>query len=132
MRKHRQPNEVRRLLKAIALDLEKGLTIELACRKVDVSKATYFRWKQRFASALPSESLSVQELEAEIRRLKTLVANLALEKQMLQEVVKKSGDGRATSPRGAGTAAEICLLTTTGLSLVGATAVDATLSTSGA
>lgn len=89
MRKHRRPDEVSRLLRLIALDLEKGLTIELACRKVGIHKGTYFRWKQRFASDAARESLSIHELEAEVRRLKTLVANLALEKQMLQEVVKK-------------------------------------------
>jgi len=70
-------------------DVAKGLTVELACRKIGIGVNNYYRWKQRFNSELFVDAGRVRELESENRRLKNLVAELALEKQMLQEVAQK-------------------------------------------
>ena len=58
-----------------------------------MSEATYHRWRQRFSAAKPDDSRRVKELQSEVARLKELVAELLLDKRMLQDVAKKSGDG---------------------------------------
>ncbi len=50
---------------------------------------TFYRWKKRFGLMAPSEIKKVKQLEDENRRLKGLVADLTLDKQMLQEVLRK-------------------------------------------
>jgi putative transposase len=90
MRRNRKPDQARQILGLIASDLAKGLTVELACRKLGISLPTYYRWKRRWGGGESDpKTLQVRELEAEVKRLKTLVADLALEKQMLQEIAKK-------------------------------------------
>jgi putative transposase len=59
------------------------------CRKLGVSEATYHRWRQRFNAARADDSRHVKQLESEVARLKELVAELLLDKRMLQDVVKK-------------------------------------------
>lgn len=59
------------------------------CRKIGVSEATYHRWRQRFRGAKPDDSRQVKELLSEVARLKELVAELLLDKRMLQDVAKK-------------------------------------------
>jgi putative transposase len=59
------------------------------CRKLGVSEATYHRWRQRFGAARADEPRRVKQLESEVARLKELVAELLLDKRMLQDVAKK-------------------------------------------
>lgn len=89
MRKRRTTEEAQRLLAEIEREVAKGLTVELACRAAGVSGNCYYNWKQRFANPANAEAGRIRALEAEVRRLKTLVADLALDKQMLQDVVQK-------------------------------------------
>jgi len=89
VRKGRSEAEVRALLKEADRDLAKGLTVGDFCRKLGVSQNTYYRWRQRFDSAKDDDARRVRQLEAEIDRLKRLVAELLLDKQMLQDVAKK-------------------------------------------
>ena len=89
MRKRRSTEEAQKLLAEIEREVAKGLTVELACRAVGVSVNCYYNWKQRFTNPAAAEAARIRVLEAEVRRLKTLVADLALDKQMLQDVVQK-------------------------------------------
>jgi putative transposase len=59
------------------------------CRKYGISEQTFYRWKKRFGQMAPSEIKKLKQLEEENRRLKGLVADLTLDKQMLQEVLRK-------------------------------------------
>jgi putative transposase len=68
---------------------ETGTSVEEVCRKMDVSPATFFRWKQKFAGMMPSEVRKLKQLEEENARLRRLVADLSLDKEMLQEVIRK-------------------------------------------
>jgi putative transposase len=54
-----------------------------------VSEATFFRWKQKFGGLGPSELRKLRQLEEENAKLKRLVADLSLDKAMLQEVLAK-------------------------------------------
>jgi putative transposase len=59
------------------------------CRKLGVSEATYHRWRQRFGAAGPDDARQVKERRSEVERLKLLVAELLLDKKMLQDVAQK-------------------------------------------
>ena len=59
------------------------------CRKAGVSQATYFNWKKKWAGMMPSEMKRVRELEQENARLKKIVADLTLDREMLQDVIKR-------------------------------------------
>jgi putative transposase len=54
-----------------------------------VSEPTFYRWKQKFGGLMPSEVQRLRQLEEENARLRRLVADLSLDKEMLQEVVRK-------------------------------------------
>ena len=66
---------------------EAGTPVAEVCRKMGVSKATYFRWKQKYAGLMPSEVRRLRHLEEENTRLRKLVADLTLDKEMLSEVI---------------------------------------------
>ena len=68
---------------------EGGTPIEEVCRKMDISQATFFRWKKVYGGLMPSEVRKLKQLEEENRRLRKLVADLTLDKEMLTEVIKK-------------------------------------------
>ncbi len=58
---------------------------------MDVSEATFYRWKKKFKGMGVAELRRLRQLEDENRKLKQLVADLSLDQHMLQDVVKKSG-----------------------------------------
>jgi putative transposase len=89
MAKRRSVEQIQRLLREVERDLAKGLVVGDACRKLGVSPNTYYRWKQRFDPAQVDDARRVRELSVEVERLKRLVAELMLDKQMLQDVAKK-------------------------------------------
>jgi putative transposase len=89
MGKRRTTEQIQRLLREAQRDLAKGLTVSDTCRKLGVSDQTYYRWRERFDPTQIDEARRVRELEVEVERLKRLVAELMLDKQMLQEVAKK-------------------------------------------
>ena len=68
---------------------ELGTTIAEICRKMGVSEATFYLWKKKYGGLGPSELRRLRQLEEENRKLKQLVADLSLDKAMLQEVVAK-------------------------------------------
>ena len=89
MRKRRNADEVARLLREADRDLAKGLTVADVCRQLGISANSYYRWRQRHDPAQVDEARRLRELQAEIERLKLLVAELLLDKKMLQDVAKK-------------------------------------------
>jgi putative transposase len=68
---------------------EEGMPVAEICRKAGISQATYFNWKKKWAGMLPSEMKRVRELELENARLKKIVADLTLDREMLQDVIKR-------------------------------------------
>ena len=89
MRKRRNADEVARLLREADRDLAKGLTVADLCRKLGVAEATYSRWRAQHDPAQVDADRRCRELEREVERLKRLVAELMLDKQMLQDLAKK-------------------------------------------
>jgi putative transposase len=89
MGQRRTREQIQRLLQEADRDLAKGLTVGDFCRKAGISPNTSYRWRLRFDSAKVDEGRRVRELESEVERLKLLVAELLLDKKMLQDVAKK-------------------------------------------
>ena len=54
-----------------------------------ISEATFYNWKKKFGGMVVTELRRLRQLEEENQRLKHLVADLSLDKEMLQEVIKK-------------------------------------------
>ncbi len=68
---------------------EEGVPVAEICRKAGISQATYFNWRKKYAGLMPSEMKRLRELEEENSRLKKIVADLSLDKEMLQDVIKR-------------------------------------------
>jgi len=69
---------------------ETGVKVEEVCRKMGISEATFYNWKKKFGGLGITELRRLRQLEEENSQLKKLVADLSLDKQILQDVLKKS------------------------------------------
>ena len=68
---------------------EEGAAVADICRQAGISQATYFNWKKKYAGMMPSEMRRLRELDQENAHLKKIVADLSLDKAMLQDVIKR-------------------------------------------
>ncbi len=68
---------------------EEGTAVEEVCRKAGISEATYYLWRKKYGGLMPSEMKRLKQLEEENGKLKRIVADLALDKEMLQDVIKR-------------------------------------------
>lgn len=68
---------------------EAGTPVLEVCRKLGITEQTFYRWKKKFAGLGVAELRRLRQLEDENRQLKQLVADLTLDKHMLQEVLRK-------------------------------------------
>ena len=68
---------------------ETGTPVKEVIRKMDICEQTYYRWKRLYGGLGPSEVRRLKQLEEENRRLKQMVADLSLDKHMLQDVLSK-------------------------------------------
>jgi putative transposase len=65
-----------------------GVAVAEICRKAGISQATYFNWKQKYDGLLPTEMRRLKQQD-ENTKLKKLVADLSLDKEMLQDVIRR-------------------------------------------
>ncbi len=68
---------------------ESGTPVEQIIRKMGIAEATFYRWKKKYAGLGVAEMRRLKQLEDENKRLKRLVADLTLDKQMLQDALSK-------------------------------------------
>ena len=68
---------------------EGGVAVNEVCRKMQISEQTFYRWKKKFAGLGVAEVRRLKQLEDENRKLKQLVADLSLDKAMLQDALGK-------------------------------------------
>jgi len=66
-----------------------GIPVVEMCRKAGISQATYFIWKRKYDSLLPTEMRRLKLLENENAKLRQLVADLSLDREMLQDVIRR-------------------------------------------
>jgi len=69
--------------------VEAGTSVPEVCRKMEISEQTFYRWKKKYAGMGVAEVRKLRIIEEENRKLKQLVADLSLDKQMLQDVLRK-------------------------------------------
>jgi putative transposase len=75
---------------ALALrEAESGTPVTEVCRRMGVSEQSFYRWKRKYTGMGVAELRRLKQLEEENRKLKKIVADLMLDKQMLQDVLKK-------------------------------------------
>jgi putative transposase len=66
-----------------------GFPVAEICRRAGISQATYFNWKKKYEGLLPAEMRRLKQLEDENVKLRKLVADLALDREMLQDVIRR-------------------------------------------
>ena len=66
-----------------------GMPVADICRKAGISQATYFNWKKKYDGLLPNEMRRLKQLEDENGKLKRIVADLSLDKEMLQDALRR-------------------------------------------
>lgn len=68
---------------------DEGSAVAEVCRKSGISEATFYVWRKKYGNLLPTEMKRLRQLEDENAKLKRIVAELSLDKAMLQDVLKK-------------------------------------------
>ena len=68
---------------------ETGTRVQEVIRKLGISEQTFYNWKKKYGGLGPSELRRLKQLEEENRQLKRMVADLSLDKQMLQDVLSR-------------------------------------------
>jgi putative transposase len=68
---------------------EEGTPVAEVCRKAGISEASFYSWRKKYGGLMPSEMKRLKQLEEENQRLKKLVADLSLDKEMLQDVIRR-------------------------------------------
>ena len=74
---------------SILRQVEEGTAVEEVCRKAGISIQTFYRWRKKYGGLMPSEMKRLKQLEEENQRLKRLVADLSLDRDMLQDVIRR-------------------------------------------
>lgn len=87
-RKRHRPEQIVRKLREADAALSAGLSIAQVCQQLEVSEATFHRWRNQYGGMKAEEMKRLKHLEEENRRLKTLVAELSLDNQVLKEVAE--------------------------------------------
>jgi putative transposase len=87
-RKKHTPGQIIRKLREADAELAQGRTIGEVCQKLEISEPTFHRWRTQYGGMKANEAKRLKELEVENGRLKKLVAELTLDKQILEEAMR--------------------------------------------
>ena len=86
--KRYKPEQIVNLLRQIEVEIANGKTTPQACKEVEITQQTYYRWRKEFGGLKLDQAKRLKELERENAKLKRLVAELSLEKQVLRDVAE--------------------------------------------
>lgn len=87
-RKHYKAEEIIKLLRLIEIAIQQGKSTELACKEQSISYQSYYRWRKEYGGLEINQAQRLQKLEQENARLKKMVADLSLDKDILNEALK--------------------------------------------
>jgi len=87
-RKRHSPDQILRKLREADAMLSQGQHIAQVCQALEISEQTFHRWRNQYGGMKADEAKRLKELEIENTRLKKIVANLELDKLIIQEVLK--------------------------------------------
>jgi len=85
-RKNWSAEEIIAKLRLIEVQLAQGKSLALACKEAEISEQTYYRWRREYGGIAVEQAKRLKDLERENARLRRLVADLSLEKQILKDV----------------------------------------------
>jgi len=83
--KQYRPEEIIGKLREAEVLLSQGINVEEVCRKIEVTKVTFYRWRREYGRLRVDQARRLKEMEKETSRLKRLVADLSLDNQILKE-----------------------------------------------
>ena len=86
--KRYKAEQIVNLLRQVEVEIANGKTTPQACRDAEITTQTYYRWRKEFGGLKLDQAKRMKELEKENSRLKRLVAELSLEKQVLRDVAQ--------------------------------------------
>jgi len=87
-RKYYKPEQIIKKLREAETMVSAGKTVGQVCQTLEVSEQTYERWQKKYGGMQAEEAKRLRELEVENSRLKKMVAELSLDKEILEEVLK--------------------------------------------
>ena len=76
------------LLRQIEVGIANGKTTPQACKEVEITVQTYYRWRKQYGGLKLGQAKRLKELERENAKLKRVVAELSLEKQVLKDIAE--------------------------------------------
>jgi transposase-like protein len=82
------PEQIVNLLRQIEVGIANGKTHPVACREAGITEQTYYRWRKEYGGLKVDQAKRLKELEQENSKLKRLVAELSLDKQILQDIAR--------------------------------------------
>src|SRR3712207_7382738 len=85
------------MLRQIEVQLAQGKSLALACKEAGISEQSYFRWRKEYGGVAVEQAKRLKDLERENARLRRLVADLSLEKQILKDVTSDRKSTRLNS-----------------------------------
>ncbi len=88
MQKRHGAEQIVAKLRQADVELGKGLKVPEVCKHLGISEQTYYRWRQKYGGMAPEMARQMKSLEKENVRLKKLVADQALDNQILKEAAR--------------------------------------------
>ena len=86
--KRYKPEQIVTLLRQIEVEIANGKTTPQACKEAEITVQTFYRWRKEFGGLKLNQAKRLEELERENSKLKRLVAELSLEKQVLKDIAE--------------------------------------------
>ena len=94
-----KPEQIVTLLRQVEVELANGKTTPQACKEAEITAQTYYRWRKEFGGLKLDQAKRLKELERENAKLKRLVAELSLEKQILKDVAEGHNATKCSTER---------------------------------
>ena len=88
MAKRKSPEQIVTLLRQIEVTMGQCKSAQIACREAGISEQSYYRWRKEYGGLDLEQARRMKDLEKENGRLKSLVADLSLEKQVLKDIAE--------------------------------------------
>jgi len=87
-KKRFSPEQIVTLLRQIEVTMAQGKSAQIACREAGISEQSYYRWRKEYGGLELDQAKRMKDLEKENARLKRLVADLSIEKQVLKDIAE--------------------------------------------
>lgn len=87
-RKRFKVDEIINKLREVEVHQSRGMALQEACRKIEVTEQTYYRWRKEYGGLRMDQAKRLRDLEKENQRLKRVVADVSLDKAILKEALE--------------------------------------------